>query len=195
MKFIVGSILLIFLALLVVTVCKFNELKNIKYNQPQILTDKKILTVYYSNGGHTKEVAQNLHSIVGGDIKEIELTEKYPNNIFKMSKLVRKQKKEGYLPKIENIDISNYDVVFVGSPIWNFSVSLPTKTFLKNNNFENKILIPFFTYSGGANKNNVINEVKDTTNTQNLRKPLFMFENGIFLTKEQIIKWLNSMVK
>ena len=195
MKFLLDSIFIIFFALLVVAVCKFNELKNIKYNQPQILTDKKILTVYYSNGGHTKEVAQNLNSIVGGDIKEIELIEKYPDNIFKMSKLVRKQVKEGCLPQIKDIDISNYDVVFVGSPIWNFSMSLPTKTFLKNNNFENKILIPFFTYSGGANKNNVINDVKDTANTQNLRKPLFMFENGIFLTKEQIIKWLNCMVE
>ena len=193
MKFIIGSILIIFFALLVVAVCKFSELKNIKYNQPQFLTDKKILTVYYSNGGHTREVAQNLHSIVGGDIKEIELTEKFPNNIFRMSKLVRKQMKEGYLPKINDIDISSYDIIFVGSPIWNFSMSLPTKTFLKNNNFENKILIPFFTYSGGANKNNVINEVKDTANTQNLRKPLFMFENGIFLVKEQLIKWLNNI--
>ena len=193
MKFILGSLLIIFFTLLIIAVCKLNELKNIKYNQPQLLSNKKILTVYYSNGGHTKEVAQNLHSIVGGDINEIELTEKYPNNIFKMSKLVRKQIKEGYLPKIEDIDISNYDVIFVGSPIWNFSVSLPAKAFLKNNNFENKILIPFFTYSGGANKNNVINEVKDNANTQKLRKPLFMFENGIFLTKEQIIKWLNNI--
>lgn len=193
MKFILGSLLIIFFALLIIAVCKLNELKNIKYNQPQLLTDKKILTVYYSNGSHTKEVAQNLHYIIGGDIKEIELTEKYPNNIFKMSKLVRKQMKEGYLPKIEDIDISNYDIVLIGSPIWNFSVSLPVKTFLKNNNFENKILIPFFTYSGGANKNNVINEIKDTANTQNLRKPLFMFENGIFLIKEQLIKWLNNI--
>lgn len=193
MKFILGSVLIIFFALLVMAVCRFSELKNIKYNQPQFLANKKILTVYYSNSSHTKEVAQKLHYIVGGDIKEIELMEKYPNNIFKKSKLIRKQIKEGYLPKIEDIDISNYDIVFVGSPIWNFSMSLPTKTFLNNNNFGNKILIPFFTYSGGANKNNVLNEIKYTTKTNDIRKPLFMFENGIFLVKEQLIKWLNNI--
>ncbi len=193
MKFLLSSIFIIFFALLIIALCKFNELKNIEYNPPQFLTDKKILTVYYSNSGHTKSVAQNLHSIFSGDIKEIKLTEKYPNNIFKMSKLIRKQMKEGYLPEIEDIDISNYDVIFVGSPIWNFSMSLPVKTFLKNNNFENKILIPFFTYSGGANKNNVINEVKNTVNTKEIRNPLFMFENGIFLVKEQLIKWLNNI--
>ena len=110
-----------------------------------------------------------------------------------MSKLVRKQIQEDYLPQIKNIDISNYDVIFVGSPIWNFSISLPAKSFLKNNNFENKTLIPFITYSGGANKTKIVGEIKDLTNTNDIKKPLFMFENGIFLTKEQITKWLNNI--
>ncbi len=193
MKFILGTTLIIFFILLIAAICKFNELKNIKYNSPQVLTNKKILTVYYSNGGHTKEVAQKLNSIVGGDIKKIRLNEQYPNNMFTMSKIVRKQMKQGYLPEINDIDISNYDIVFVGSPIWNFSVSLPIKTFLKNNNFENKTLIPFFTYSGGANKKNIINDIEDTANTKDIKHPLFMFENGIFLTREQIIKWLNNI--
>ncbi len=193
MKFILGTALIIFFILLIAAICKFNELKNIKYNSPQVLTNKKILTVYYSNGGHTKEVAQKLSSIVGGDIKEIQLNEQYPNNMFTMSKIVRKQMKQGYLPEINDIDISNYDIVFVGSPIWNFSISLPIKTFLKNNNFGNKTLIPFFTYSGGANKNKIINEIQDLVNTNDIKKSLFMFENGIFLTKEQLIKWLNNI--
>ena len=180
-------------AILMAVICKYNKLKNIKYVQPQILTDKKILTVYYSNGGNTKNVAQNLHSIVGGDIKEIKITEKYPNNIFKMSKLVRKQIKEGYLPKVEDIDISSYDIIFVGSPIWNFSPSLPIKSFIKNNDFENKTLIPFFTYNCGAFTKNIINKIKNTVKVKDLRKPLFMFGNGFSLTKERLIDWLNNI--
>lgn len=193
MKNLLFGVCIAFFILLIIAVLKVNELKNIQFNKPAILYNKKILIAYYSNGGNTKNAAQNLHSIVGGDLKEIKLLEKYPDNIFKMSILVRKQIKEGYLPKIENIDISNYDIIFVGSPIWNFSMSLPVKSFLKNNNFDNKILIPFFTYSGGANKKNIINEVKDTIGAKDFRKPLFMFENGIFLTKEQLIKWLNNI--
>lgn len=193
MKFILGGILIILLTLLMSVMYKFNELKNIKYNQPQILSNKKILTIYYSNGENTKNVAQNLHSIVGGDIIEVQLLEKYPKNILKMSKLVRKQIKEGDFPKIEDIDISNYDVIFIGSPIWNFSISLPMKTFLKNNNFENKTLIPFFTYSGGVNKNKVNKDIITLTRAKDTRQPLFIFENGIILVKEQIINWLNRI--
>ena len=39
----------------------------------------------------------------------------------------------------------------------------------------------------------IINEIKDLTNTNDIKKSLFMFENGIFLTKKQIIKWLNNI--
>lgn len=179
--------------LLIAVICKINELENIQYNQPVYLTDKKILTVYYSNNGNTKNVAQNINYIVGGDIKEIELVENYPNNIFIMSKQVRKQMKEGFLPHIKNIDISNYDIIFVGSPIWNFSMSLPVKSFLKNNNFENKTLIPFFTYSGVAKKRRLVEEIEELTNVKDIKKPLFMFENGIYLVKQQIIKWINNI--
>ena len=193
MKFLFFGISVILFLLTLTVIFKVNELSNVEYQKPQILSDKKILTVYYSTGGNTKTVAQNLHSIIDGDIKEIQLQEKYPNNIFKMSKLIRKQMKEDYLPEIVNIDISNYDVIFIGSPIWNFSISLPLKSFLKSNNFENKILIPFFTYSGGANKDRVFNNIKNLTNAKDIKKPLFLFENGIFLTKKQLIKWLNQL--
>lgn len=194
MKFFLMGIFIILFVLLIVVICKVYELKNVKYYPPEILTNKKILTVYYSNCGNTKNVAQNINSVVGGDIKEIRLIENYPKNIFTMSKLVRKQMKEDYLPQIEDIDISNYDIIFVGSPIWNFSISLPAKSFLKNNSFENKTLIPFITYSGGANRNKIISEIKNLKNKNDIKEPLFMFENGIFLIKEQIINWLNNIV-
>ncbi len=183
----------IFLILTITIVVKINKLKNIKYKTPEILFDKKILTVYYSNMRNTKKIAQNLHSIVGGDIKEIELIEKYPNNIFKMSNVVRKQIKDNYFPNIDNIDISEYDIIFIGSPVWNFSISLPMKSFLKNNDFKNKTLIPFFTCSGGASKNKVIREISKLTDAKNVKKPLIMFEDGIIFTNEQIINWLNNL--
>lgn len=189
------KILLYIVCILITTiiVLKILELKNIAYKKPEFLSDKKILTVYYSNGGNTKNIAHNINTIVGGNIKEIQLIENYPNNIFKMSKFVRKQIKNGDLPQIKDIDIRDYDIIFIGSPIWNLSMSLPTKAFLKNNNFENMILIPFFTYSGGAKKNKIVSEIENLATAKEVKNPLFMFENGIILQKEQIIKWLNNM--
>ena len=193
MKILLIGIFVAVIAFSIIAIFKINELKNVKYYQSELLENKKILTVYYSKIGNTKSVAKNINSIVGGDIKEIELNEEYTSNIFKMSAMVRKQMKEGYLPQIKDIDVSDYDIVFVGSPIWNFSISLPVKAFLKNNNFDHQTLIPFFTYSGGASKKKIIDEFKICANAKEIRKPLFMFENGIVLSKEQIIKWLNDI--
>jgi len=186
-------ILCLLLISIIIIVFKFITLKNIKYKKPEILSNKKILIVYYSHCGNTRCVAENINSLVGGDIKEIQLVENYPNNIFKMSNLIRKHMKEGYLPAIKEFDVSNYDVIFTGFPIWNFSISLPMKSFLKHNNFENKTLMPFFTCSGGVSKKKVMNEIKNFTNIKMVKPPLFMFENGIFLIKEQIVKWLNNL--
>ena len=110
-----------------------------------------------------------------------------------MSNVVRKQIKDNYFPNIDNIDISEYDIIFIGSPVWNFSISLPMKSFLKNNDFKNKTLIPFFTCSGGASKNKVIREISKLTDAKNVKKPLIMFEDGIIFTNEQIINWLNNL--
>jgi flavodoxin len=193
MKILLSGVCVVLIILSLITIFKLIELKNVQFNKPVILNDKNILIVYYSNNGNTKKVADTLHSVIGGDIKQIQLQEKYPANIFTMTKTVRSQIKQDYLPKIDEIDISNYDVIFIGSPIWNFTISLPMKSFLKNNEFENKILIPFFTYSGGADKNKVNNDIKNLTNAKEIRHPLFIFENGIILLKEQIINWLNGI--
>ena len=185
---------IILFLLTILVIYKIILLKNIVFKKQDTLSDKKILIIYYSHGGNTKRVVQNLHAIVDGDLKEVNIIEKYPNNIFKMSKLVRKQMKESFLPEIEEVDISGYDVIFVGCPIWGFSMSLPMTSFLKNNNFENKTIIPFFTCSGGVIKRKVINELESSTNSKEILPPLFMFENGFFLVKEQIARWLNKIL-
>ena len=69
--------------------------KKIKYNESRFLSGKKILTVYYSNGGNTEDAAKNIQFVVGGDIKEIKLNEEYPKNIFKLSKFVRDEMEKG----------------------------------------------------------------------------------------------------
>lgn len=178
---------------LIITGLKINELKNIEYQKPEFLSDKKIITIYFSNSKNTEQIANNIYSAVGGDIELIQPKEKYPKDIIEISKTVNKQMKQGYLPDIKDIDISNYDVVFVGSPVWNLSVSLPVKSFLKNHNFENKTVVPFFTYGTYANKNKLTKEIKDLANTKNIKETFLINGNFLFLAKERTVNWLNKL--
>ena len=191
MKILTG-ICVIILILTIAIIFNINGLKNIEYQHPEFLSGKRILTVYFSNSGNTEKIAENIRSIVGGDIAQIKLQQEYPNNIFKMSKTVRLQINQGVLPEIADVDISNYDIVFVGSPVWAFSVSLPVKSFLKNSNFENKTIVPFFTCGAYASKSRLIREIRALASANDVKNP-FVINAFSFLAKERVVKWLNEV--
>ena len=71
------------------------------------------------------------------------------------------------------------------------------KSFLKNNNFDNKTVIPFISYSGGASRENIklnIEElVKENSENVNVLAPMLTFKGGIVLVNKQIENWLNSL--
>lgn len=63
----------------------------------------------------------------------------------------KKQCENGEKPKLkENIDVSKYDVIFVGTPAWWHDMAPAVKTFLSSNNFNGKTVIPFITHGGGG---------------------------------------------
>ena len=80
----------------------------------------KILIAYYSYSGNTKEVAEAIHEKIGGDIFEIKTEGSYPEAYRPMTKQAKKEIQDGYRPKLTTnvADISQYDIVFLGSPNW-----------------------------------------------------------------------------
>ncbi|MBU2258453.1 MAG: flavodoxin, partial [Candidatus Omnitrophica bacterium] len=73
---------------------------------------KKILVVYFSHTGNTREIADQIHSIVGGDIFEIQAVKAYPNDYDACVKQAKQELDSGYKPalktKVENI--RSYDL-------------------------------------------------------------------------------------
>ena len=81
---------------------------------------KKVLIIYYSRSGNTREIANQIHQMVGGDILELQTVEPYPDEYDAVTKQAKEELNSGFKPalktKIEKI--GSYDVIFVGSPIW-----------------------------------------------------------------------------
>ena len=102
----------------------------------------KILIAYYSYSGNTKEVAEAIHEKIGGDIFEIKTEGSYP---------------DGYRPKLTTsvADISQYDIVFLGSPNWWGTITPQVSSFLAAYNLSGKTVIPFVTHGGGGVQNTV----------------------------------------
>jgi len=113
---------------------------------------KKILIIYYSRTGNTREVANQIHQLVGGNLVAIETVAPYPSDYRETTKQAKRELESGYRPPIKTKipDIASYDMVFVGSPNWWGTISMPVMTFLSENDLSGKTIAPFMTHGGSA---------------------------------------------
>lgn len=115
---------------------------------------KKILVAYFSASGVTKRAAEEIAAETGADLYEIVPAQPYTRADLdwtdRSSRSTLEMKGPGCRPEIaEEADVSGYDVVFVGFPVWWYVEPRIVDTFLESRDFSGKILIPFAT-SGGS---------------------------------------------
>ncbi|MBR2136932.1 MAG: hypothetical protein IJ852_03090 [Alphaproteobacteria bacterium] len=110
----------------------------------------KVLVVYYSMTFHTREIADMIASATNAHIYEIKPKTAYssPSVYMKSKKELEKQQYpalQGELPNIED-----YDIVFVGGPVWWYTMATPLYSFLENVDFKGKKVVPFSTQGSNA---------------------------------------------
>jgi flavodoxin len=107
------------------------------------------LVAFYSLTGTTKEIAGRIAEMTGGTLFEIETEKNYPASPMLYYSVWREQK-SGALPELKKItgDYSSFDVIFVGSPVWFYTLSSPIRAFLSQCDFQGKIVVPFSTQGG-----------------------------------------------
>ena len=119
----------------------------------------KILVTYFTASfGNTKKIAQRIASSLKADLKEIEPKQIYTkedlNWMDKHSRSTLEMQDLSSRPEIkEGIDITSYDVIFVGFPVWWYREPSIIDTFLESADFKRKILVPFAT-SGSSSIGN-----------------------------------------
>lgn len=168
----------------------FGGIANAQENQTN---DKKVLVVYYSKSGNTKQIAQYIQETTGGDIFAIEPLTPYPDDYKATTKQAKEEINQGYLPPINSINnLSKYDVVFVGSPCWWSTIAPPVSTFLSNNDLSGKIIVPFSTHGGSGLANNATDTAKLTPNSKVLDGKAFR-GGDTKSAKEEVTTWINEL--
>ena len=164
----------------------------------------KILIVYYSWSGNTKAMANEIKSIVGGDIFEIVPVEHYPDDYKMCIEQSKREMDRNFLPKIvgEVKDFQKYDIIFVGSPNWYGTIAPPVTTFLTDYNFSEKTVVPFCTHGGGG-KQKVFTDMKKMLPNSNVLSALEIFckyEGGLpvmggssYNSKDAVKKWIKEL--
>lgn len=111
----------------------------------------KMLVVYYSwSNGNTRKIAEELAKAKNADIAAIETVKPYEGSHNEVVDQGRREVEEGFKPEIRplNKNLSDYDVIAVGTPTWWYTMAPAVKTFLEDNDFSGKTVIPFMTNGG-----------------------------------------------
>lgn len=117
----------------------------------------KVLVVYYSQTGVTKTVAQEIANRLGADMEEIVVVNPYDGDFQATIVRCMQEREQGVLPEIQPLkaDLANYDVIFIGYPIWFGTYAPPVAAWLNQVNLSGKKVVPFCTFGSGGLESSV----------------------------------------
>ena len=113
---------------------------------------QKVLVLYYSQTSNTKAVAEEIATRLGADIEEIVPVMPYDGDFQATIERCMQDREQGVLPEIQPIaaDLAQYDVVFIGYPVWFGTYAPPVATLLNQVDLSGKKVVPFCTFGSGG---------------------------------------------
>ena len=144
--------------------------------------------------GNTKIVADYISEITGADQYEI-VTHKYDGMAYMpLIDLAKKEAADGELPPYEGAapDLSQYDTVFIGGPVWWGTYPQVMFTLFKDIDLAGKTVIPFTTHEGSGLAN-CVSDVKKAFPKANVTKGFSIFGHEVRTSKAKVEKWLKSL--
>ena len=170
----------------------------------QVKTDKKALVVFFSHAGdnyavgnievgNTKIVADYISEFTGADQFEIK-TKKYDGMAYTpLTELAKKEQQDGELPPFEgSVDVSKYDVIFIGGPVWWGTYPQVMFTFFSKYDLNGKAIVPFTTHEGSG-LGSCVKDVKKVYPKANVQQGFSIYGHEVRTGKERVEKWLKKI--
>ncbi len=160
----------------------------------------KILVVYYSYTNHTRMIANRIKEKLNCDVLEIEPLEAYPDDYQYVVDMSENPTEKQYIePDIKpiNVDLSQYDTIVLGVPLWWYTFAAPIRTFLKQNDLSEKTIIPYATNAGWLG--HTFKDIKDLCPNSNVINEISIkfttdyTENKILTPAEEVEEWINNI--
>lgn len=169
----------------------------------------KVLVLYFSRVGeqykigktevgNTSVIANIIAQYLKADIEEIKPTSPYPSSYEECSDIALMEQEAKARPSIIPLSkkVQNYDIIFLGYPIWWTDFPMIIYTILENNNFAGKTIIPFCTHEGSAAAKTV-EHIKKAAPKANVLKALAIkgevAQNKRDEAKKITIEWLKKI--
>lgn len=155
-------------------------------------SESKTLVAYFSWGGTTQRMAQEIVRQTGADIFRIERAVPYPTEYSRCTEVALEEKNNNARPAIKSEVESwdGYDTVFIGCPVWWWTTPMIICSFAEKYDFKDKSVVPFCTYASTYRDETLARIVELTPDAKHL--------TGLGLTSGRINEqavgdWLRSI--
>ena len=155
----------------------------------------KILVAYFSCTGTTETLAKQAADALGADLRQIQPQEPYTNADLnyhdKSSRCSVEMNDPTARPAIaENVaNMADYDIVFLGYPIWWGQAPRIVSTFLENQDFSGKTIVPFCT-SGGSDLGSSDRDLHALAGGARWLPGKRLLGSA---SRDEVIKWINEL--
>ena len=146
--------------------------------------------------GNTQVLAEYIAAEVGADSFHIETVTPYPTGYDECCDVAKQEQKDNARPEITgSVDMEQYDIVFLGYPIWWGDMPMEVYTFMESYDWSDKVVIPFCTHEGSGLSGTDSN-IADTTGAQVLTAIDMRGSTAQALnddTKQTVRTWLDDL--
>lgn len=157
----------------------------------------RTLLVCFSYTDNTKMIAKRIKEKLNCDVTETKPTTPYSNDYEKVVEEEQNKAKSDILPSIEKlpIDISTYDRIIIGTPVWWYRAVSPIRAFIKNSNLENKVIVPFATNAGWLGK--TFKEIKAMCKNNKVENEMNIvfgsYSDKLVTSEKDLDAWISSL--
>lgn len=157
----------------------------------------KKLVVFFSYTGNTKKIAESIQKKLNCDILEIKPVKPYSTDYQTVVDEEQNNESSKKKPEIQSIDkdLSQYDEIIVGSPVWWYTIVPVIRTFLSENDLKGKIIKPFATNAGWLGR--TFQEIEKLCPDSKVEKGMnIVFESysdNLVTSPDEIDKWIEQL--
>lgn len=178
-----------------VLVAYFSLYGNAPYSQDvDASTSASIVINNNEKIGATEFIANSIANKTGGDIHLIQVKDQYSTDFNDVRERNHSEQADETYPSLVSSDLNmdDYDIVFIGYPIWSSTIPDTMRSFIKAFDFTGKTVIPFCTHDGyGSGKS--YQDIKSLVKEANVLEGLAIESNEILSSQNQLEQWLVSL--
>lgn len=161
--------------------------------QTIINSEDKALIAYFSETGNTEKLANLIHEQVGADMFKIEPVTPYPNG-EELFDYTKEEQDKDERPEIKGtVNIDDYDIIFIGYPIWWSDLPQILYTFLESYDFSGKNVYLFST-NGGSGLSGTVSTITDKLSSANVNSNAFkLYRENMGEAPGEVETWLKEI--